>query len=67
VTATGYESEGPELLGVSYAEPSAGVVAAAAIVAALINRYRTGHGMYIDQSLLEPAIAMWPRGCSNSR
>ena len=62
VAATGYEHGAPELLGVSYADPSAGVLAAAAIVAALINRGRTGRGMYIDQSLLEPAIALVAEG-----
>jgi benzylsuccinate CoA-transferase BbsF subunit len=62
VAATGYEDDAPQLLGVSYADPSAGVLAAAAIVAALINRDRTGRGMYIDQSLLEPAIALIAEG-----
>jgi benzylsuccinate CoA-transferase BbsF subunit len=62
VAATGYEESDPQLLGVSYADPSAGVLAAAAIVAALINRDRTGRGMYIDQSLLEPALAMIAEG-----
>jgi benzylsuccinate CoA-transferase BbsF subunit len=62
VAATGFEGEGPELLGVSYADPSTGVLAAAAIVAALIHRRRTGAGMYIDQSLLEPSIALLAEG-----
>jgi benzylsuccinate CoA-transferase BbsF subunit len=62
VSATGFGDEAPELLGVSYADPSTGVLAAAAIVAALINRDRTGAGMYIDQSLLEPALAMLAEG-----
>jgi benzylsuccinate CoA-transferase BbsF subunit len=62
VGATGYENDAPQLLGVSYADPSAGVLAAAAIVAALINRDRTRRGMYIDQSLLEPAIALVAEG-----
>jgi benzylsuccinate CoA-transferase BbsF subunit len=58
VEATGYQDGAPQQLGISYADPSAGVLAAAAIVAALINRDRTGAGMYIDQSLLEPAVAL---------
>jgi len=62
VAVTGYEDNDPQLLGVSYADPSAGVLAAAAIVAALINRDRTGRGMYIDQSLLEPALALVAEG-----
>jgi benzylsuccinate CoA-transferase BbsF subunit len=62
VGATGYENDAPQLLGVSYADPSAGVLAAAAIVAALINRDRTRRGKYIDQSLLEPAIALVAEG-----
>jgi benzylsuccinate CoA-transferase BbsF subunit len=63
VGATGYDENGPpQLLGISYADPSAGVLAAAAIVAALINRDRTGVGTYIDQSLLEPAVALLAEG-----
>lgn len=62
VAGTGYEDEAPQQLGVSYADPSTGVLAAAAIMAALINRDRTGRGMYIDQSLLEPALALVAEG-----
>ncbi len=62
VGATGYQGGRPQQLGVSYADPSAGVLAAAAIVAALIHRDRTGAGMYIDQSLLEPAVALLAEG-----
>jgi benzylsuccinate CoA-transferase BbsF subunit len=62
VSATGYEGYAPQLLGISYADPSTGVLAAAAIVAALINRDRTGRGMYIDQSLLEPSLALMAEG-----
>src|SRR5579885_1610276 len=62
VGATGYQDGRPQQLGVSYADPSAGVLAAAAIVAALIHRDRTGAGMYIDQSLLEPAVALLAEG-----
>ena len=62
VAGTGYEDDAPLQLGVSYADPSTGVLAAAAIMAALINRDRTGRGMYIDQSLLEPALALVAEG-----
>jgi benzylsuccinate CoA-transferase BbsF subunit len=62
VGATGYQGGRPQQLGISYADPSAGVLAAAAIVAALIHRDRNGAGMYIDQSLLEPAVALLAEG-----
>ena len=50
---TGYEGMGPSEVGISIGDPSAGIAAAYAIVAALVARRRTGEGQHIDTSLWE--------------
>ncbi len=47
----------PKVAGVSFVDHSAGVFAAHGIMAALLARYRTGRGQFIDVSLLQVAIA----------
>jgi crotonobetainyl-CoA:carnitine CoA-transferase CaiB-like acyl-CoA transferase len=50
---TGYEGLGPSEVGISIGDPSAGIAAAYAIVAAVVARRRTGEGQHIDTSLWE--------------
>jgi len=49
----GHAGDEPRDLGATYADPAGGIVAAAAIVQALVNRALTGQGQYIDMSMLE--------------
>jgi crotonobetainyl-CoA:carnitine CoA-transferase CaiB-like acyl-CoA transferase len=50
---TGYPNDVPRQIGVSYADPVAGVFGAFAIISALLRRDRTGQGQYIDLSMWE--------------
>ena len=50
---TGYPNDAPRQIGISYADPVAGVFGAFGIIAALLNRNRTGQGQYIDLSMWE--------------
>ncbi|MGH7905254.1 MAG: CaiB/BaiF CoA transferase family protein, partial [Candidatus Binataceae bacterium] len=59
-SVTGYESMGPSEAGVSFADPTAGMMGAIAVMAALFHRRRTGEGQYIDLSQLEATIALLP-------
>jgi crotonobetainyl-CoA:carnitine CoA-transferase CaiB-like acyl-CoA transferase len=47
----------PKVAGISFVDHSAGIFAAHGIMAALLARARTGHGQFIDVSLLQVAIA----------
>jgi crotonobetainyl-CoA:carnitine CoA-transferase CaiB-like acyl-CoA transferase len=47
----------PQVAGVSFVDHSAGIFAAHGIMAALLARGKTGHGQFIDVSLLQVAIA----------
>src|SRR5260370_28254752 len=58
--ATGYPGDVPREVGVSYADPVAGITGAFMINAALIHRARTGQGQYIDVSLLESLEMFMP-------
>lgn len=58
----GYEGSGPMELGISYMDPNAGIFGAIAVMAALINRKKTGKGQLIDQSQLETATALMAEG-----
>ncbi len=48
---TGYPDDQPRQVGISYADPVAGVFGAFAIISALLHRDRTGQGQYIDLSM----------------
>jgi benzylsuccinate CoA-transferase BbsF subunit len=61
-SVTGYEGMGPSEIGVSFADPNAGIFGAFAIMAALVHRKQTGQGQYIDQSQFETAVALMPEG-----
>ncbi len=50
---TGYPNDIPRQIGISYADPVAGVFGAFGIISALIRRDRTGEGQYIDLSMWE--------------
>ena len=57
---TGYAGLGPSEVGVSFADPTAGLFGASAVMAALLQRARTGEGQFIDLSQLEATIATLP-------
>ena len=54
----GYEGSGPLRHGEAYADPSAGVHAAQAILTALLYRRRTGRGQYVDLAQSESMIGL---------
>ncbi|MDE2219776.1 MAG: CoA transferase [Gammaproteobacteria bacterium] len=49
---------GPQKIGVAMVDLSTGLYAAIAVLAALVQRARTGRGQYIDLGLLDVAVAM---------
>ncbi|HEY5640049.1 MAG TPA: CoA transferase, partial [Dehalococcoidia bacterium] len=53
---TGYKGWGPMHVGMSYGDPTAGLHAAFAVIAALFYRDRTGKGQYIDMSQWESSM-----------
>ncbi|HVN90527.1 MAG TPA: CoA transferase [Candidatus Binataceae bacterium] len=59
---SGYRGGDPAEIGISYADPNAGVFGAFAIITALAQRALTGEGQYIDQSQFETALALMPEG-----
>jgi crotonobetainyl-CoA:carnitine CoA-transferase CaiB-like acyl-CoA transferase len=59
---SGYPGEGPSEVGLSLADPAAGITAAAAIAAALVARERTGRGQRIDVALQEAVAATCVEG-----
>ena len=56
--ATGYPGGPPRETGISVGDPVAGMTAAAAICAALVDRERNGVGQYLDISLWESTVAL---------
>src|SRR5712691_2337650 len=56
LSITGSPQE-PAKVGVPISDLNAGLFASHAILAALLSRFRTGEGQYIDTSLLEAALA----------
>ncbi len=56
----GYRSGDARELGITWADPVAGLFGAFALIAALIHRDRTGQGQYIDLSMLEMLETMMP-------
>lgn len=59
---TGYAGWPPMHVGISYGDPTAGLHAAFALLAALIHRERTGEGQYIDMSQWESTITVLGEG-----
>jgi benzylsuccinate CoA-transferase BbsF subunit len=59
---TGYQDGPPQELGVSIGDPNAGIMAAAAICAALAARKGTGRGQYIDVPLWSAATVLAAEG-----
>lgn len=59
---TGYRGWRPMHIGISYGDPTAGLDGAAAVLAALIHRRRTGEGQFIDLSQWESTMALLPEG-----
>jgi crotonobetainyl-CoA:carnitine CoA-transferase CaiB-like acyl-CoA transferase len=59
-TVSSYEGDGPRELGISYADPTTGILGAGLIAAALIHRDRTGQGQHIDLSMLESMEMIMP-------
>lgn len=57
---TGYPGGEPERAGTTVLDPTAGLVGAAAVLAAIEYRSQHGHGCYLDQSMLETAVAAFP-------
>lgn len=54
----GEVGSGPQKVGVAMVDLSTGLYAAIAILAALVQRARTGRGQYIDLALLDVSVAM---------
>ena len=59
---TGYAGWPPMHVGMSYGDPTAGLHAAFAVIAALFHRERTGEGQYIDMSQWESSLAVVGEG-----
>jgi benzylsuccinate CoA-transferase BbsF subunit len=59
---TGYKGFPPMHAGFSYADPSAGIHGAFAIISALFHRAKTGEGQYIDMSQWECAMDLLAEG-----
>ncbi len=58
VELTGYADGGPQKTGISYGDPVAGIVAAAALVTALLRRQRTGEGAVVEVSQRDNLIGL---------
>ena len=59
VAQTGYRDEDrPMKSGINYADPIVGMQAAAAVLAALVHRRRTGAGQFIDLSMRETTVSL---------
>lgn len=59
---TGYEGGGPTTVGISYADPNAGLHGAFAVQAALWARETSGVGQHIDLSQWESLLSVMPEG-----
>ena len=57
MSVTGYEDGQPLKPGVSYPDPLSGIAGAAAVVAALRERRKSGRGAWLDMSMLEITTA----------
>jgi len=56
----GYAPGDAREVGITWADPVAGLFGAHALIAALVHRERTGHGQYIDLSMLEMLETIMP-------
>lgn len=56
VSLTGYVGEMPHKSGISYGDPVAGMTAAAATIAALLHRRRTGEGQHVEVAQVEALL-----------
>jgi benzylsuccinate CoA-transferase BbsF subunit len=61
-STTGYAGLPPSEIGISYADPNAGVWGANLVLAALLHREATGEGQYLDLSQWEAALMMMGEG-----
>jgi benzylsuccinate CoA-transferase BbsF subunit len=61
-STTGYAGLPPSEIGISYADPNAGVWGANLVLAALLHREATGEGQYVDLSQWEAALMMMGEG-----
>lgn len=59
-SVTGYADSPPMHVGISYGDPTGGLFGAVAVLAALMQRRRTGAGQYIDLSQWETSMAVLP-------
>ena len=59
-SVSGYSNAEPRETGITYGDPNAGAFGAYAIIAALIQRARTGQGQYIDVALWEALEFVMP-------
>ena len=59
---TGYAGWPPMHVGMSYGDPTAGLHAAFAVLAALFHRERSGEGQYIDMSQWESSLSVVAEG-----
>jgi crotonobetainyl-CoA:carnitine CoA-transferase CaiB-like acyl-CoA transferase len=59
---SGYQGGLPSEVGLSYADPNAGLHGAFAVLAALWQRDQSGEGQYIDLSQWESLLAIMPEG-----
>lgn len=57
LTMTGHPTSGPTKVGIAMTDLAAGAAAAQAILAAYIERLRSGEGQYIDLALLDCGVA----------
>jgi crotonobetainyl-CoA:carnitine CoA-transferase CaiB-like acyl-CoA transferase len=57
-SVTGYVGGGPEELGLSMPDPTAGITAALGVLAALLRRDQTGVGDHVDVSLWEASAVL---------
>jgi len=58
MSVTGFPGQGPVRSGAAIADVAAGLIAALGVMTALIERERSGHGQWVQSSLLHAGIAL---------